>query len=131
VNNAAIGNYYVKVFGVSGAFHASDSYKVRVNKKSTPYRFAESENEQGILEVNISPNPVKQSAFLSFDGIESSSLKIQVLDVNGRIIKNETLILENEISGFHLDVSSFNAGAYYIFCISDEQLAKARMVVVK
>lgn len=130
VNNAAVGNYYVKVFGAGGAFHASDSYKLRANKKSTPYRLNENDCTAENMTLSISPNPAIHSAIITVDGTESSVLNIQVIDVSGRIVKESRKLLENEAQSFTLDVSMLRAGAYYIFCFSDEQVAKARMIVL-
>ncbi len=64
--------------------------------------------------VSIFPNPVKRTQTLTIEGLEEGWVQIQVLDLNGRIlIENSTELQEDSIAKINVG-SKINSGLYVV-----------------
>ena len=64
--------------------------------------------------LSIAPNPTSGIVNLSFDANQSGSVEINVVDVLGKIIKQQTTLATVGINKFNMDISDFPNGTYFI-----------------
>lgn len=105
--------------------HGKGVYTTKINAVSDLFPGVSVKEERASdLKFNIYPNPVDDILTIDFE-THFSSAKIEILDINGR------LILSEELSNARpqVDVSSFAAGTYICRVLSKEGLASRRFVV--
>lgn len=69
--------------------------------------------------VNLYPNPTAQSIRMDLKYGENSRLKIELIDVLGRVLNSDNLeVTKNLVSNYQLDVSALSAGMY-MFRLTD------------
>ncbi|MFT4848799.1 MAG: hypothetical protein ACI83B_001334 [Sediminicola sp.] len=83
-------------------------------------------NDLSLEEIILYPNPVINQSTLKLP-VEASVNQITVLDMNGRIIKNETITKEY----YKIDVMDYRSGIYFYKVFSDEELIKTAQFIVK
>ncbi|MES2286808.1 MAG: T9SS type A sorting domain-containing protein [Bacteroidota bacterium] len=74
-----------------------------------------SEVENTIVNLNILPNPVKNSANISYSLNQSKAISIEIFNVLGEKLK--TIALEKQTAGKHtapIDLETFSNGIYFI-----------------
>jgi len=95
-------------------------YRLKQMDYDGQYEYSEiisiaTENDKN-LKITIAPNPVSTIAHLSYTLVENSVIKIQLLDVNGKVIRS---LLQNiqQTKGRHsleIDLSNLQQGLYFI-----------------
>jgi hypothetical protein len=123
------GTYYIRVYGFNGAFSATSCYTLRVqlgtaSKEADLITFA-----SGKLEVF--PNPVLETANLTFKAITNSKATVTVIDQTGAIILSRSV---NVVAGDNikqLDVSKLSSGIYFVKIQTGEKVEIARIVIAK
>ena len=79
--------------------------------------------------VRIFPNPTKDKLSIWIDNIDETTInRLEVYDINGKLILNATkeIILSN--SSFDLDTSNFNSGMYFIKIYSGKRMYQGRFI---
>jgi len=73
------------------------------------------------LSMSIFPNPVRTSAILELDIPKDDYVTIQILDINGRLIRNvlETNFLQVGKSEIELNIEDIDSGIYFCKVISE------------
>jgi hypothetical protein len=119
------------------------AWKVRAVCSQSPAIYSDSSAEErfttsplrlgkGIMKdavVEVYPNPVSQSATVSFSLIEESSVEIQVMDVNGRSLK--VIAQEDFSQGSHevtFNRESLSTGIYFIQLKTIEGIVMKKLV---
>ena len=116
-NSSAAGTFYLKIYGYSGAFNASQCYTLRVNTGSTTFRLINEIDNSGKINnegISLYPNPVKESLNILYTADVDVNSTLLVRDQLGRIVieKSQELIVgENK---FAVDVHSLAKGIYFI-----------------
>jgi len=87
---------------------------------------------EGIVSrASIYPNPTSELAIIEIDNVEASKISIKVVDINGKIIENQTISLNHKGHVSHtLDVSSYDNGSYIVYLKAGEQQTAHRISVV-
>lgn len=76
------------------------------------------------------PNPAKEYVIAEMNGMQANTkVLFQVLDINGRVLMQTTF--PSTQTRIIVDVSTFNAGLYFVKAVAGEQLFNKKMVVVK
>ena len=83
-------------------------------------------------QLSILPNPAKEVASVKFKMISNSKVSVDIIDLNGRIVKHidpsETFSGINELP---LDLSSLENGIYIVKLTSDNGVNSTKLVVSK
>jgi hypothetical protein len=84
-----------------------------------------------VSEINISPNPVSDIMSVSYLLTKSQDINIQLIDINGKVIKQ--LTNQNQTAGFHTSTNSISdvtKGVYFVKVISDNEKVAQKLIVV-
>ena len=105
---AAIGTYYVKVFGYGSVFNATSCYtaKVQLGTATRQENQTNSSNEF----VKIFPNPTHEHLQISLKNNITRGCRYTIIDSKGTIVKEEKLFTNPQ----YIDVSSLTKGFYLI-----------------
>lgn len=71
------------------------------------------ENIESTLQIMLFPNPSSGVLFVSAGQFETNNIKIQVVDINGKILI-EQMVFKNENEIFPIDVSELAQGCYFL-----------------
>ena len=82
-------------------------------------------NDFSSKEIILYPNPVTNKSILSLP-IEASVDRIVILDIHGRIIKDESLTKEYYI----IDIMDYRSGLYFYYVFSNEKVLKTKQFIV-
>jgi hypothetical protein len=78
--------------------------------------------------VKLFPNPAKNKTELEIRGFESGNVQLQIINVNGKLVRNDSRILfsgnENIVVMFSLP-----QGVYFIVLKQKDKLIKKKMLV--
>jgi len=83
-------------------------------------------------DLKIAPNPFQANTTIQFNLSKEESVLIQVMDLNGRIIK---VLVNNELktAGYHevqMERSNLQSGMYYVFLITKDQMISKKIVAI-
>ncbi len=107
-------NYYrLKQVDINGKFSYSKTISIHNNFKSD--------------EIGIFPNPVSDLLILQSKGINKKSLDIELVNINGQIIKRQQFLQGSTIC--YLETKSIASGTYFL-AVSDGTTKKAYKVIV-
>ena len=96
------------------------------------FRFSEEETINETSLTGIRPNPISQSATITFTLSQSQKVSLKVFDMNGRLVT--TLADYNFEKGDHeitWNASDVNAGIYFLQFQSAENLQAEKLIVTK
>ncbi len=126
--------------GMSTSIALFDEYENKINKVKDIYSELKSNpnflgkcitgigvsNEELLsdFEVDIFPNPVHDKLQLKFPN--PSSVKIQIMDLEGRLLHSQTVNNENQVS---IPFSNFASNMYFVKIIRDGEIIKAKKIV--
>ena len=91
-------------------------------------------NEKFSLEsASIYPNPSNGNVYVNFNGIDGETASINVMDINGRVVKNENLgKLNSGQIGYVFETTDLSSGIYIVAISSDSGIKRvAKLVVTK
>lgn len=106
--------YRLKMVDLDGSFEYSDIISVEFSDK-----------EAQIL--NVYPNPADDQ--LTVDLILDEPSTLRVLDLNGKVVIEQSLNSDNQLISSQLDVSNLPAGQYILIIISSNNLMKELFIV--
>ncbi|MDO9001453.1 MAG: T9SS type A sorting domain-containing protein [Bacteroidota bacterium] len=121
----------------SGLIYAATNGRgIWINKSfSSPYYVSVNEIEANKAENNLSlyPNPTNGNVYVSFNGIDGETATINVMDINGRLIKTENLGKLNSGQLTYTFETADIANGMYIVSINSNSGTKrvAKLVVAK
>ncbi|GAB1451644.1 hypothetical protein MASR2M47_17000 [Draconibacterium sp.] len=84
------------------------------------------------FDLNIYPNPAKETLNIDFDLIENSSVKIEIFNANGQRLSNE--FYQDSNSGknhIETNISSWDVGIYWVSVRTDSFIATKTFIVNK
>lgn len=119
-------NFKVEVTNSNGCSKLSQNVTIINSCKLT------TENMIQDAQVHIYPNPMESTALLNFSLTENSTISIDLLDIQGRIIKT---FYSGELPGgthqLNLDLSAFEAGIYFCKIKSNNYLSIVKLTKSK
>ena len=124
-NNGAIGTYYIRIIGYSGAYNSSTSYSLKAQRRSTAWRLMEGaspdEDAEDLVITHLDGNdmllmPVPATDWLNIDYLSftQSSVVFKVYDLSGRIITTEKFESQIGVNEFKLDMTPIENGMYML-----------------
>lgn len=87
---------------------------------------------KGFELISITPNPVLNGNFkLSASAAQKMQASMLITDMQGRLLKKQTIILTAGSNIFTIDVSKLALGTYYIYCNTVDGRSRAMRFVVQ
>jgi hypothetical protein len=118
-NSTSATTLYLKVYGYSSAFNASQCYTLRVSTSSTNFRILPGEDvdlsgKASSDGISLYPNPVKESLNILYSSDSEINSTVQVTDALGRVVVEKTQDLQVGENKFAIDVHSLSKGIYFV-----------------
>lgn len=104
----------------------SASKVTTIGEAVTTYTSTTSILEQEIS-ANVFPNPANDLLIVQVNGLNKSSVQVELLDLNGRLIKKQTINQGSTIG--YIDVSTIYAGNYLLRLTSLDQVKTIPIVI--
>jgi hypothetical protein len=81
--------------------------------------------------LSLYPNPANGEVFVTFNGYEGESASINVLDINGRLVKTENLgkLSSGEVN-YSFDTNTLSTGVYIVNITSDSGMRRVSKLIV-
>jgi hypothetical protein len=120
------GQIYVATYG-RGVWTNKEFFKdyfVSINEQEKP----KAENN-----LSIFPNPTDGRVFINFSSLSGENASLQVMDMNGRLVKSEPIgkLYAGQVS-YSFETSDLSAGIYIVSVNSDSNVKRvAKLVVAK
>ncbi len=95
----------------------------------TPSSSSLSHIENQFLEVNIYPNPASDLIAVQYVGLNQENLRLELLDLSGRLIHMTTLLQGTTIAYF--DTQTIYSGLYYVRVIGSKGIGTKKIMVAK
>ena len=140
VPNAPVGTYYVRVYGVNGAYHPVLSYDLLVNQnqKPAPGGIGTKPPISGGITLkaqpvgaylNAYPNPATQWVNLELGGVNGTT-SVEVLDINGRRVLSRSFETEMGPNNFRIELSGLSEGTYLLQARNGETFLREKLVII-
>ncbi len=84
------------------------------------------ENEL-ITNVKCAPNPFTDKTFISFNNINHQSIKLQVYDLKGKLVR----VMQTSGDSFLLESKELNSGVYLVRLLSDNKTLYSGKIIVQ
>lgn len=117
---------------------AADSIRLSSNGATSVALPVVGKNATGLTELSAIqsfiayPNPASQHVTIQFNTIESNSYEIQIIDLNGRILKSESLGKRTfGANQFEFNVNGIPAGLYIIRLSSTNSSSSLRLMIAE
>jgi hypothetical protein len=78
---------------------------------------------------DVFPNPTETNATINFYTSEGQTFSLRVYDINGRVILNESRILNNGDYTRNIDFTNQPKGFYFVEVVSEKETITKRLVV--
>lgn len=86
------------------------------------------EVKQEAIVLNAMPNPAGDNFMLYVSALENKTGVLQVVDVQGKVIDEQTVVLNSGTSAFSFDCKNWNSGMYTIRIQTENQVFLTRMI---
>jgi hypothetical protein len=84
-------------------------------------------NQEAVV-LNAMPNPAGENFLLYLSALENTTGVLQVMDVQGKVINEQTVVLNSGTSAFSFDCKNWNSGMYTIRIQTQNQVFLTRMI---
>ena len=141
---------YIRVFGKNGATSPDNGYCLITKLKKKKFNFniigLEAPGDNGFesdeielmgrldnfTDAEIYPNPLSSSQKLTMDyySLFDNNAEIQLMDMNGRLIKKYGVELNEGNNQLNIDVNGLNSGVYILRLLSNDQEQSFRLEVL-
>jgi len=87
------------------------------------------DQDLGLNNVLITPNPANDQALLSFNSSSNHSTLLQIFTLSGTPVFEKSLDITNGLQRIPIHTKSYPAGLYIIQLISEEEILRVKLVV--
>jgi hypothetical protein len=119
-------------FTISGSSQhvtqADQSYFKTISLDFTPATTGIEENNVANQVLSVYPNPSTGLLNVSLSSEEIGPVNLKVVDLNGRVIHQE-LIPSEKLTGYPIQLKSFNPGLYIIELLVNKKLIKQKVIL--
>lgn len=131
--NAPEGYYYIRVYPYSG-FTEAQCYtlSVEILSKGNARENTDNNNlnvEKPVQNVRIFPNPATEYAHVELETAYEGDASIEVLDLNGRKVLQNTQTISKDITNFSLDIHGLNPGMYILIARCGTKIYNQKLIV--
>ncbi len=111
-------NYYrLKAIDLDNQFGLSEIVKVIAQSGKTN-------------DIQLRTNPVRNGQLsFNYQAIEKGTLSINIFDLNGKVIHEQTAIANEGLTSFDINLSTMPAGIYYLKCEHNNNMSYEKIVV--
>lgn len=124
--NATIGEIFV--FSVSNAGISFGAGSQSGNSNTGGISSSDTKMESIQTSVFVYPNPVVAFLNLQITGLQSETITFQVVDVNGKVVLQQTI--SNSDKTYQVNVSNLSAGNYIVqgYSVSGEKIKNIKFI---
>ena len=123
--------------GYCGGFNTDNENGGMFKYNGAPLRHAAQEENSSVLNLNFYPNPVSQSAIISFQSGVTQNISLQIFDTQGRLIR--TLAYEVMSEGTHSltwnardeSGNAVSGGIYFLRMETESEVKTIQLSVIK
>jgi PKD repeat protein len=138
-SSAPKGWYYVKVFGVAGAWHPFKPYNLKLSamKKATGSAIKAPVNSQIFRDVQpeasmeVYPNPASSHFNIRLDGIGEGSATLRLLDITGRTVLIREVETMEGINLIRMETGNLSEGTYLLDLSQGEWRKQSKLVIFR
>jgi hypothetical protein len=138
-NDAAVGKYYVRVYGYKGAT-SNNCYALQTQISKTAFKTDETDGDNTEtpkpedlqnLESKLYPNPA--TAAVNFEVMldEANELSIELFDLLGHKVKTYQFYTQVGLNGLNIDLNDLQSGVYNLVAKSGESTYKQKLILSK
>ncbi|MBK9014122.1 MAG: T9SS type A sorting domain-containing protein [Saprospiraceae bacterium] len=85
----------------------------------------------GLTALKVFPNPTSGNASLEFMLKNQMEIAVQLLDVNGKLVRSTNREFNAGFNRYELNASNLNTGIYFLRLLSEEGQKVVRISVIK
>jgi|GEM_PF-1327524 len=115
--NETIVYYKLKQVDNNGNFTYSDVRKVNLGQT------------EKLTQLNVYPNPSNGSVNLAWNGNGSSPMEINIIDIQGKKVFNQTILSMDGYQSRNIDLSMLNAGIYFVQTTINGNYEQLKLVI--
>lgn len=79
--------------------------------------------------LSIYPNPANDQLFIELDGLQGIDINVQLLDLNGKVVRGEQVLAKPRDWQSNVDISNLTPGIYMVRIISKDQQFNRKVIV--
>lgn len=91
-----------------------DAFIARFDIQGSLTSVQDIDNDEISLSLSIFPNPSSGDLTLKFNGLAFGTSKVEILDVSGRLVYSESIVVEQGMNSVVIRTSNLSAGTYLI-----------------
>lgn len=80
------------------------------------------------IELSVYPNPTSDSAMLRFSSEDSGEGTFQLIDIQGRVVEDKILMINEGVNQISLDLSRYEQGVYLVKITQDDEITVKQLV---
>jgi Secretion system C-terminal sorting domain len=85
-------------------------------------------DDESYFDVNVSPNPTNDNIILDVSAAVSSLAKLQIIAVDGRVIRSMPIPVHNDRNQYKIDVQDLSQGIYILKLESGKRIFTTKLV---
>ncbi len=133
-NTSTAATYYAKVYGYSGANSSTVCYDLLISVGSTAWRESADVITEPVAAMNemvVYPNPSTGAVTIGFTSATEGTATIRVVDIVGKEITSQKVIVANGNNKYAFDLSSTSKGIYFVQLTNDGENLVQRLILDK
>lgn len=139
-NTTAVGIYYIKVFGYSNSFDATQCYTLKASISSTNFRIDGTDSTadtEGITEIadnatlNIFPNPATDKLTLQYNVDHDVNIIIRIFDITGKLVLSNETYSQKGMNSFEMGLGTLTRGIYVVNVSDGTESVMRKLIVEK
>jgi len=79
--------------------------------------------------LSIFPNPAGNQTFLQIESLNDRDCKLELRDINGKLMENRQLYLNSGATKYSLDISAYSPGIYIVRIIMADSVITQKLIV--
>lgn len=114
------GNYYVEVTNALGCSSVSAAMAI------TDVGINEISND---LMATVYPNPASENLFIDFQSKKENVVQVTIIDITGRNVYSESIVLYTGMSRKRIGIDAFNKGIYLVQFSTENGIKTERLII--
>lgn len=130
-NSTIVGTYAVYVYGYNGAASATQCYSLLAQTSASNFReeAAGASEKATVNGLVLFPNPAQDVVYFDYAAESEAEATLVLLDAAGRVVRRETILLEEGANRSKVDVQGLPTGLYTLRLITPTGALAARILV--
>jgi hypothetical protein len=130
-NTSAVGTYYVKVYGSSGAYDPIACYKLKASIQQSSWKSLETAINDGepATDLSVYPNPCKNLLNIEFNASSADKPSVKLTDMSGKIVRTCTFNAAAGKNIYTIDLSESGNGLYFLVLTTTDQSYFRKIII--